>query len=73
MKWNGENWISASKPELPETDSAEKPKKKSRVRAELHGVGGDGEVAVGMDPRVRLVDQVDLECAAASGTAAAAD
>ena len=29
MKWNGENWISASKPELPETEQAEKPKKKS--------------------------------------------
>src|SRR4051812_20551096 len=28
MKWNGENWISASKPELPCTEHAEKPKKK---------------------------------------------
>ena len=29
MKWNGENWISASKPECPLTDSALKPKKYS--------------------------------------------
>ena len=27
MKWNGENWISASKPDSPSTESAEKPKK----------------------------------------------
>ena len=29
MKWKGENWISASKPDEPETEQAEKPKKKS--------------------------------------------
>jgi hypothetical protein len=29
MKWNGENWISASKPEWPLTLSASKPKKNS--------------------------------------------
>src|SRR5437016_901903 len=27
LKWNGENWISASKPDAPSTESAEKPKK----------------------------------------------
>src|SRR5207247_379472 len=29
VKWNGENWISASNPEWPSTDSAEKPKNMS--------------------------------------------
>ena len=29
MKWNGENWMSASKPECPSTESAENPKNMS--------------------------------------------
>ena len=29
------------------------------MRAELHGVGGDGEVAVGVNARERLIDEVD--------------
>ena len=61
MKWNGENWISASKPEWPLDRQRREAEEELGVRAELHGVRRDREVAVGVDARVRLVDDVDLD------------